>query len=69
MKDFDTISELKCYNLDRLLNIQKLLFREIRHYLNNPIYERNDIFFRLEELDVINNVINEKYAKRKNKSK
>lgn len=70
MKNFDSLSELKCYSLERLMNIQKLLLKEIRFYFNNYNYNKNDIFLRLEELEIVVNVINEKilrHEKRKNK--
>lgn len=63
-----TERELKELTIDRLFVVQKLQLKELRHYIENPLYDRNDIYFKLEEIDVINLVISKKMKNEKRKN-
>ncbi len=60
-----TMQELRHLTTDRLFVLQKTLLKQLRYYLNNSLYDKNDIFFTLEQIDVINLAIIKKMKNEK----
>lgn len=60
----DSIKELNLMSNDRLFCYQKLLLKQLRHYLENPMCDKNDVFRTLEVIDTINLVITKRNKSR-----
>ncbi len=64
-----SVKELKFLTIDRLFCYQKILLKQLRYYLENPLYDKNDIFNTLEIIDTVNLVIINKMKKTKKNEK
>ncbi len=65
-KNFDSKQDLKTMSIDRLFVLQKMLLRDIRCCLEgNDLYDKNDLYSFLSELEVINYVITKKISMNK----
>ena len=67
-EQFETKKELLVMSIDRLFVLQKMLLKDIRFWLEgNDLYDKNDIYQILIEIDTINLVITNKIQKDKKK--
>lgn len=65
-ENFDSINELHKLSIDRLFVFQKMKIKEIFLYYNNDtLYDKNDIYRILCEIDSINDIITKKIKKDK----
>ena len=69
LEQFDSKEELKLMSNDRLFCYQKLLLKQLRHYLENPMCDKNDIFRTLEVIETVNLVITKRQKDRRIKDK
>lgn len=60
--------EINNMNIERLFMYQKKLLQHLRSLLNDCLSDKNEIFFKLQEIEVINLVILKKvqHEKRQN---
>ncbi len=65
----DSVEELKLMSNDRLFCYQKLLLKQLRHYLENPMTDKNDIFRTLDVIQTVNLVIIKRQNARRIKDK
>ena len=64
--EFDTCKELQTLSIDRLFVFQKMKIRElILYYNDNTLFDKNDIYRILCEIDSINDIITKKIRKNK----
>lgn len=61
-KNFDSKEELKKLSIKRLFVLQKLELENLSYYFTNTIYDKNDVFKKIEELKIINLIITKKIA-------
>lgn len=65
-RKFDTEKELCHMSIDRLFVLQKILIKDIEHYLLRiDLYTKHDVFDVIQELLIINSVIKSKIEKNK----
>lgn len=60
-----TTFELNNMNIERLFTYQKKLLQHLRSLLNDCLSDKNEIFFKLQEIEALNLVIIEKLKNEK----
>lgn len=59
--NFDSKKELKRLTVNKLFVLQKLELQNLEHYIvNNTLYDKNDVFNTLQEIQIINLVLTNK---------